>query len=484
MKGFIQSHSKYFFPAYVLLFLAPFYGMPPYYDDLHRFSSNTTNLANQGRLLTEWLYTSIQFFEFNAFPDLYYFGLVFIASISIASYALARKITGRDGEDYVMWFFLSIFSMPGIIQNISFHVDCIGMFMSLYLSVIAGMIVNKGKLSHIATSTTLLCFATLFYQFSFNYYIISSAAFLFIHISTGKVSGLKGACLHAAIKIPALIISIGLSLLVKSIFIRDKYFLDHSRFSTIQELIDGRLSRNIGKFQYILENTFSRMENLTISILFIVFMISLVICVIKLCKEKKLYVAVLVSILPLIALAMVLLPGVLIFNPVIEQRTLAMSGLLLFCFIAPGIYVKKIYPVAFVLASMVMAFNLMTVSAFTSAQRYAVDKTRVYMDRLYLTSPEEYFGKDGKLKIGISMQERPTHTGTAKRNIEYFPSIKFMVMDYFWTPYQMAAFNRYFNTGVDVHMLGKSCSKERKQVARKDGFTTYECDGILWAKFN
>ncbi len=485
MKDFIQSYSKYFFPAYVLLFLVPFYGMPPYYDDLHRFSSDTTNLANQGRLFTEWIYTSIQSFKYNFFPDIYYFGIIFIAVISVASYAVARKITGKEGHAYVMWFFLSIFSMPGIIQNISFHVDCIGMFSSLFISVLSGMIVGKRWYLHIAISTLGLCIATLFYQFSFNYYIMSCAAFLFVYIAIGKISSLKETVLHILIKIPALIISIALSLFVKSVFINDAYFLGHSRFSTLTEMTDGgRLLRNIKRFIYIFENSFNDAQILIISLILVASLFSVIFCAIKLWKEKKYHGATLVLALPVISLLMVVLPGVLIYDPVIEQRTLAISGLILFSLIAPSIYLKKAYPVVFILASILMTFNLMTASAFSAAQRYAVDKTRIYMDRLYLTTPDNYLNKDGKLKIGISMQERPNNTGTTKRNIEYFPSLKFMVMDYFWTPYQISAFNRYFNTGVEVYMPGKSCSKERKVVTRRDGFITYECDGLLWAKFN
>ncbi|WP_369832631.1 glucosyltransferase domain-containing protein [Cronobacter malonaticus] len=187
MRDFRLEKIHAIFPIFLAIFLIQFWGLTPYYDDLHRFSSTTTNLANQGRPFTEWLYFTYNLFESKIFPNIYNFNLVAIWFISILSYFLVVRKHDENLKVPVTALFICIFSSPGIIQSMAFHVDNIGMTISMMASVIAGSFVRNLSLRCVLAQTLTLCVATFFYQLSFNYYIAASAIFLLLHSLHNKV---------------------------------------------------------------------------------------------------------------------------------------------------------------------------------------------------------------------------------------------------------------------------------------------------------
>ncbi|CCJ92971.1 glucosyltransferase domain-containing protein [Cronobacter malonaticus] len=480
MRDFRLEKIHAIFPIFLAIFLIQFWGLTPYYDDLHRFSSTTTNLANQGRPFTEWLYFTYNLFESKIFPNIYNFNLVAIWFISILSYFLVVRKHDENLKVPVTALFICIFSSPGIIQSMAFHVDNIGMTISMMASVIAGSFVRNLSLRCVLAQTLTLCVATFFYQLSFNYYIAASAIFLLLHSLHNKVPTYAIAR-ASLVKLIPIFCAVSMALLYKHFFAHDQYFNEHSSFMTVQDFLNGRLTRNINVMSWALSLTYNNLQLLVFKILTFLSFASWLYMMIKASSRRDAGSALSLLIAPPVVCLMVVLPSLLVYNPVIEQRTLTTVSLVLALLVCLCINIRLANRISVWCISILSVFNIMTASAFVSAQNYSTERTSMILSDVYYHVPDNYFSDDGSVTIYVPMSKTPSKSGEMINNLNYFPPLRMMVMDYFYSAYQTNALLRYKNIGMNVTYTKELCATKPLIVRRN--YTISDCDGVPYVQF-
>lgn len=480
MREFFIRNREILFPVFLAVFLLQFWGLSPYYDDIHRFSSDTTNLANQGRPLTEWLYFSYNAFQSNLFPNLYNFNLVTIWFISVISFFIVTRFSGKDNGDLVAILFICIFSVPGIVQSLAFHVDNVGMIASIMLSIMAGSFVKELNARSISIQIAALCCATLFYQLSFNYYISACAIFIMIKCCDEDVE-VRQLLKMCAIKAIPLAVSILVALSYKHYFAHDSYFLEHSSFMSVNDIKDGRLNRNINVMEWSLSLTYNKLQWIIFKTLTVAAIASWLTLQYKFFLKKNYSGSITLLASPITVLLMVLLPSLLIYHPVIEQRTLTTISMVLACLMSLCIKVKYIKKISIFALLLLSITNTMLAAAFVSTQEYSTERTSALLRDVYYHLPDGVGLKDGSIRISIPMSKTPRASGEMLNNFSYFPPLRMMVMDYFYSEYQTNALLRYKNIGMEVAYTKEICSS--KPIVSKMMYVINECNGITYVQF-
>lgn len=480
MREFNIKRIDVVFPLFLAVFLLQFWGLAPYYDDIHRFSSDTTNLANQGRPLTEWLYFSYDLFNSHVFPNLYNFNLLAIWTMAVFSYMLFSRYICKNNDILVTTVFICIFSVPGIIQSLAFHVDNIGMIASIMLSLMAGAYVEKFDLRNIVMQTIGLCCATMFYQLSFNYYISAFVIFMMVKCYQENLPlfRLLKACLFKLIPLAA---SVVLALVYKHYFAHDHYFIEHSSFMTLDDIKDGRLIRNINVMTWALSLTYNNLQWFLFKALVTTSVISWLIYIyISFTKRNwSAFIALLLS--PIIVLMMVVLPSLLVYHPVIEQRTLTILSMVIALLLFLCVKTAFMKNIAVAILSLLSITNIMLASAFVSTQGYSTERTADLLKDVYYNIPDRFFSQDGTVNISIPMSRTPRASGEMINNFSYFPPLRMMVMDYFYSEYQTNALMRYKNIGLTVSYTKDLC--ETKTLVNRKLYTIKECKGLAYVQF-
>lgn len=474
---------KTLFPLYVAIFLLPFINMPPFVDDYNRFSSDVLALSNQGRLFTEYSYTLLQGLKLNFVPNIYYFSLCYILAISYFAYSFVIKRHNEGDHKLITLFFISIFSTPALIQNISFQVDSMGMFTAIYLSVIAGFYNDKSKAKNVLISTLALCIATVSYQISFNYYIVALAVSVFINSIHGQMRTLLGVFKYSMLKATPFIISVLFALYIKNEFITNSYLIEHSKFAPLSELAGGLLVKHLSVYVGVISHSFNFVQKICILLMALMYVGFSVALIVKLIREKKYHALVVYLLLPFVFLSMLVFPSSLLVSPVLEQRAITIYGTLFFIALSPVVIFagesrKYLYaPYAVFLATIIM-----TVAAFTSAQKYTVERNVALMQRLYSEAPEELIDANGVLNVKVFSHDYPTYIGPSKHNIAYFPALNFLMRDYFRSDNMSFMFNKYFELGVRIRWVPEKC-REGRLLKRSFGIKYYQCENGTYVSF-
>lgn len=476
------NNIKSFFPLYVAVFLIPFMNMPPYVDDFNRFSSDVLALATQGRLLTEYAYTVLQGFNLHFFPEIYYFSLCYIFAISALTYGLVLKKHNKEDHPLIILFFISIFSSPAIIQNISFHIDSVGMFSAIYLAVVAGFCHFDSRIKTILLSTLFICLSTIFYQISFNYYVISLSVYILISSLNGKIGSVRDVISTCIIKAIPLVASVAFALYIKHEFITNSYFTDHSKFASISQLSSGILYKNLSDYYSIISGSFNFVQICCILTIIAIYIALSIMLIASFIRGKRFHLASVYILLPLVFLSMLLLPSILLISPVLEQRAIPLYGTLFFVLLSPVLILKIKFKIIYIPYAIFLATMIMTVAAFTSSQKYAVERNLALMNRLYAESPDAYKSADGTVNIKVAVQDYPDYIGPSKRNIAYFPALKYLMRDYFRSDYASSMFNDYYDTGVKIKWDAKQCL-DRVVLKQSYRLKFYRCNEDLYVSF-
>lgn len=348
------------------------------------------------------------------------------------------------------------------------------------LSLMAGAYVEKFSIRNVILQTIALCGATMFYQLSFNYYISAFVIFMMVKCYQDNISlpRLLKTCL---IKSMPLVASVSLALIYKHYYAHDPYFIEHSSFMSLNDIKDGRLIRNINVMFWALSLTYNNLQWFLFKALITASAISWLTCIyISFIKTNwSAFITLLLA--PIIVLMMVVLPSLLIYHPVIEQRTLTtismVIALLLFLSVQ-SLFTKKI---AIAIVALLSITNIMLASAFVSTQSYSNERTTALLKDVYFNIPERFFTQEGSVNISIPMSRTPRASGEMINNFTYFPSLRMMVMDYFYSEYQTNALMRYNNIGMTVSYTKDTC--ETGTIVNRKLYTIKECKGLAYVQF-
>lgn len=441
MKSFIKNDDAILVLSLMAL-IFPFYNAFPYLDDMVRLTYNYTGLIVQGRYLTEWFYTGMQGMNYTTFPDIYGFNLAFIVLcfVVVKRYVLDKH---QDIRDYSLLFILCIFSSPFILENISYHIDSIGMFSSLTISIAAACANNKRFALRIAVSASLLFIATCFYQFSLNVYI-STVAIIFL-IKTEKTED-KDLLLYVSSKIIAMLACLVVYILIMKVYATDTYVDSHATIMSLEQIKSGILARNIGNVNSIIGSAFSPYYSIAFLILSLSSVVGIAYAALKNIRAGKFFSASCFVLCPAACLAMIYLPASVFSSPIIQPRILIAYGFFIFSLLVPSLSLSAIKKPAIIAVAILFSINVMTSSAFNKSQSFVINSTRTAMDKIYNEAPTAFRDNNGEIKVSLSGVYN--HGMEFERNRKYFPVLDYLVRDPQKSPFLMNGLNRYFRTGV------------------------------------
>ncbi|EPN1696546.1 glucosyltransferase domain-containing protein [Cronobacter malonaticus] len=426
----------------LLAIILPFYNSFPYLDDMVRLTYNYTGLIVQGRYLTEWFYTAMQGMKYTTFPDIYGFNLLFIA---VSFLILKRYIL--DKQEFLnasgLLFILCILSSPFLLENLSYHIDSIGMFSSLMLSIASASIKQSRFDLRVFISTVILFIATCFYQFSLNVYICTVAI---ISLWQARGSEEKSLLLFILSKVVALFVALVIYMLVMRIYATDTYVDSHATLMTVEELKSGILYSNIVNINNIIESAFSPYYSVFFAVLMMLAAVGMVAMLTRSIANRRFVSAACIVTVPVVTILMIYLPAASFSRPIVQPRILIAYGFFIFVMLSMAMQVNALKKAAIGAVVAMFAINIMTASAFNKAQVFAITSTKNAMERIYSATPERYRDSNGELNVTFT--NLYNHGMEFERNMKYFPVLEYLVRDPQKSPFLMNGVNRYFRTGV------------------------------------
>ncbi|ELQ6045551.1 glucosyltransferase domain-containing protein [Cronobacter malonaticus] len=443
MRGYISKDDAVLALS-LLAIIMPFYNSYPYLDDMVRLTYNYTGLIVQGRYLTEWFYTAMQSFKYTTFPDIYTFNLALIALYFIA---LKRFVLDKSKAfaDSGLLFILCILSSPFILENISYHIDSIGMFSSLAISIAAGCITKKRFSLNFALSSILLFTATCFYQFSLNVYICTVAA---ISVSLLKDCDERDVLALILSKVLALIASICVYMFIMRIYATDTYVDAHATIMSLDELKNGALRNNIENINLIIKSAFTPYYKTFFFSLSALSVSGTIIALIRSLRERRFLASICILTAPTVCLAMIYLPAALFSKPIIQPRILIAYGFFVYIMVVMSFQVSAFKKYLMAIVAVLFAINVMTSSAFNKSQSYAINSTKSAMDKIYSATPSNL--RDANGEVNVNFTNLYNHGMEFERNRKYFPVLDYLVRDPQKSPFLINGLNRYFRTGLKV----------------------------------
>lgn len=443
MRDYLRNDNAIL--AFALLaIIMPFYSSFPYLDDMVRLTYNYTGLIVQGRYLTEWFYTAMQGMQFTTFPDIYYFNLAFVVflTLSLKHYVLDRNEHLKYNG---MMLIICIFSSPFILENLSYHIDSIGMFSSLILSIASACINNSRFVTRAISSAVILFIATCFYQFSLNVYICTVAI---ISLAMTKSHDDKSLLKFTFSKIISLLVAFIIYMSIMQIYATDTYVDSHATLMTLEEMNNGVLFNNITNINKIIKSAFTPYYSLFFILLISVALIGLIHqLIINIRNKRYLSVACLLA-APIVTLSMVYMPAALFSRPIIQPRILIAYGFFVFVLFSMSISIVSFKRIAFICVVALFTVNVMTASAFSKSQSFVIYSTKAVMDKIYTSTPESMKDSNGEVKVILT--NLYNHGMEFERNSKYFPVLNYLVRDPQKSPFLLNGLNRYFRTGIKV----------------------------------
>ena len=313
------NYTKYdvAFLLIILCFFLPFISMPVYVDDIARYAYGYIGLASQGRFLTELYYLLFNYSGMVISPDMYQFNLIIsVIALFFSVKYFMDSIQLTQGIHRTVASGLLICS-TFFIENLSYHIDSIGMCLSLSLTLLS-TIKFKSKYS-IIYQCALLIAASFFYQTSFSLFVILTIMKCYIDAFRGISS--KGIIRSILYSLLIFTVSVVFVQVVTGLFSGDSYIDSHAKLVGIN-------SSSIEEVQNNIEKTYNLISSLSkgqLSLLVFISAISFIISIYhsyNMVMQRKLIPATLIALSLPIAFAFVFLPHILFNNAVIAPRVL------------------------------------------------------------------------------------------------------------------------------------------------------------------
>lgn len=163
--SFLKKEKLAIAVLFLIAIIIPLMNLRPYWDDNPRFSTGYIGLLIQGRPLNELFYRFISGGP-GLSPDVYQMNLILFMLMAIT---LLRIKYLRDNTI----LFMLIFCNPFFIENLSYHVDVIGMVAAYVLAIHAAFYENEKTKKMFFISLLLALTSVLGYQSGFNAFFFS-----------------------------------------------------------------------------------------------------------------------------------------------------------------------------------------------------------------------------------------------------------------------------------------------------------------------
>lgn len=404
---------------FIILLVMPFLWLQPYYDDAMRFYNNYINFKYQGRLLAEYYYRFAGGYSKSSIVNLNVFNLLVIA---VCLYFLLNKFSENIKSNDVLVSLcatIAIISSPFLLENLSYHVDNIGMILSFVFAVYASFFTEKTNVKNITITGMLIVISALFYQASLSVFCASVVVLALSNIINVENFDVKKFIFNKIISFIGAVIAITG---INKIIMTDGYANDKSKLVTIS--FDGfdKLFSNFLKLNNLIFNSLNFIQSLLylfISIIAIVGIYFNVLNLIKTGSRDWFKVFILIIALPLLIL-FTYFPTVLFSDAVVEPRVFMSFG-----FILAGMIIVAGSCVAMnkwvVVASLAFSVSvLMSSSAYVStAQTMNVREEKI----LFRIESDIRYALNDNDVIKLSFLGRPELSPIEKSSSQAFPII-------------------------------------------------------------
>lgn len=436
--------------------------MPPYADDIARYSSGYIGLFEQGRFLSEFLIKAINGFSGTYAIEAY--TPVLVTSF-LMSYFTLKYVSEKINID--MYILLPVFITPYMLENMSYHVDIICMYISFCLSIMASF-ASLCLRRHIIAFAYLTS-ASFFYQASFSVYASFAILMLIVKMIDGRytfLSALK--CLSPVVII--FIASFIVVIVVTRLVATSGYIDSHSSLIGFNGDWMKVINTNIYNINNIAFKTFSWFQKALILMIAALYIASSILYFLS-SRSSKLS-SLTVVLLPMFSLLFVYLPTVLFSNPVVMPRVMMAYGVILSCFLILPFSYNIIGKVAVSTLSITLMLTfIICSSSYVASTNYIYNKNisiarKIESDIIndkYIDKPEYYYG-----------ELKPSPTGINMLAEKSYPIIKIMTRFPLNNPWLTPHIFNLYNIGLNYKSPDVSGDyKERVLVNENDNYKLY-----------
>lgn len=462
---------------FVLALIFPMFWLPPYADDTMRFYWGYIGLTSQGRPVTQIYYQLLCGSENDCIIDTYYLNLL----ISIAMISFSLFLFFKKNINKFVFVSLSstvaLISSPFLLQNLSFHVDSIGMVSSFCLSLISATILKRMTISNVAISSFILIVATLSYQASINIYI--SCVALFCMIDNIDYNRPQFNPEYLISKILTFLISIIAIYIVNLIIIKDNYVSNHATLVSIDAVGFERIINSYYRVINMLHNGFNGIQKKLLIVILSSGTIGVIYSAYKSIISKNRIKAFILILSVLGVVAFLFVPAVLFTNPVIQPRVFMSFGFLLAVSLVASSSIRFL---AF-LSTICFGFYAFTVLATSSTYVMAANKQMERQnDTIKQISSDIRYGLNDLSNVKIKF------SGTLRKSKAEIMSVKsFPVIGQMLNPFHGGAWDSVgvvSNAHVPISVTNTFNNQSSKVVLKASDYDIYrDGDEVYLVKF-
>ena len=457
----------------IFCFILQFWGMPAYNDDINRFTHNFIRLSEQGRYFTEWYYSLIYLFKKNLPFNIYTFNLCVIAVMMFFSLRNISK-SCQNIESIGMIVSLMVLQ-PFLIENISYHIDSIGMMSAMALALYAAALNGPSYLKDVTISTAAICVGLFSYQSSMAVYC-TTVIFIVITMSLNPSVTDKGILYFIVKKIISFILSFVKFIIISKAIPPSKYILDASapidfNHSTIDTLVYNSLfiAKKIASY-------LNSLQILIITILSLLYYTCIILFTLK--NNITLLRKAILLLSPIIASLFLFIPTVFFKNTVVAPRILMSFGILISILSVPSCNLFKLNTIKRALIVLFASLSIMTASAHVSSMKYMYS----YADRI-LSSVETNAKINNPLlnEVVVKFIDFNGYPSESMINSQAFPIVRDLAKLHFGGKWLLGLYIQYHNYNMRIY--DGDIKEYGEVISHAKDYEMYYSNGVYIVKF-
>lgn len=467
----LKKHSV-IYAFFIFAFLIQFLSLPAYDDDLNRFGWNFMKLAYQGRVVTELYYSSLYLFQQSLPVNIYTANLIIIG----AAMFFTAKYFYESLQEYNLPLLTVIIVMihPFIIENISYHIDSIGMGLALCIAIFSSVFKCRNQVIYYLIPVCLLTLASAMYQSSISVYcavvvLISTA------LSLSEKTSTKDVIAYIIKKVVIFIFSLLGAFILFKIFVTSPYIQNKSKLIPLTGEFPHKVILNASKVFDVIYNSFNSLQIMIIIAMMLIYCISTITYIIS--KKPAAIKILLVILCPIISTGLLFLPTVLFESTVIMPRIFMSFGASMAILTLTN-YNALLSKASSLITCIFLSTVIMTASAHVSSVKYVYG----YMNRI-LTSIDYNARIDNQKTslIKIKFLNRVKYPGEALTNSNAFPIVdKINKINFAWE-WSMGVYMNYFNYNFKI--MPNATTEDRSFITEERTYKMYKSKDVYLIEF-
>lgn len=449
----------------VFSFFIQFINLPAYDDDIGRFAHGYIALSEQGRFLTEWYYLIPSLGTNSSAANIYTFNLIAIAlSCALSAIFVLRK-SGLVCAGAAMAFLL-VFVNPFSVENMSYHVDGIGMMVSFSLAIVAAYYTSNSTAKSVIIPFLLTVSAICMYQISITIFccMVCLRFFHTLHAKENPYTELKTIAIS---KISVAFLSAAAAFFILNFFITSSYSSKVSVFVTFNRHGADKVIENLLVVTNYIWTSFNAFEKLLLSSLATIHIVS----VIKVwTKVKSNFLKAIATIsAPFIILILSAVPTIFFESAVVMPRVLVPFWVCV-AYMSIPLGIIMLDKAKMVIASLLIISSIMSAAAHVSSINYLYAYTEKLLSFVESAANKET-PRESKVNLSYVLpQKLPSDTQRAK---ESYPVNARIAKLHFGNKWLMQNFIDY--KGYAIKLADNKVATSGEIIASsKDYYLTYE----------